>query len=377
MTKLEQTVEELLKHADVKLGGNRPQDITVHNPALYARVLSERELGIGEAYMDGWWTSKRPDEAITQLITADLASKIKVTPSMIASGAKAVAKAKLSNRYTLARSKQNAEFHYNIGNDLYELMLDSDHMQYTCGYWKGAKTLQQAQRNKLDLVCRKLELKKGMTVLEMGCGWGGFAEFAAKNYGAKVTAVNTSSEQVKLAKARTKGLDVKIIHKDYREVKGQFDRVVSIGMLEHVGLKNYPAFFKQCHELLKPGGMMLHHTIGANSPQDVTSFKWLDKYIFPGGYVPTMYELLEPAQKYFVIEDVQNFGPDYDKTLLAWHKNFVKNYPKIKDKYDERFYRMWEYYLLMCAAGFRTRNTHLWQFVMRRQEVSSRYDAPR
>lgn len=376
MSKLESTVNDLLKQADVIVGGSRPQDITITNPGLYARVLSERELGVGEAYMDGWWTSKRPDQAITQLITADLASKVKLSPSMIASGAKDVVKYSLINRQSVARAKANAQHHYNIGNDLYEAMLDK-RMIYTCGYWKTAKTLEQAQIDKMDLICRKLKLKKGMTLLDIGCGWGGFSEYAAKEYGVKVTGITPAEEQVKIAKSRTKGLSVKILQKDYRDMTGQFDRIVSVGMLEHVGLKNFPVFFKQCHQLLKPGGMMLHHTIGSNTPQDVTSFRWLDRYIFPGGYVPTMSELLTPAQKYFVIEDVQNFGPDYDKTLVAWHKNFVKNYPKISDKYDERFYRMWEYYLLMCAAGFRTRNTHLWQFVMTRQEVSPRYDAPR
>lgn len=376
MTKLEKTVEELLQQADIKLGGTRPQDITIHNKALYGRVLKDRELGVGESYMDGWWDAPQLDVFITRLITTDIASKVKLSPSIVASGAASLIAASVSNRQSIKRAKKNAEHHYNIGNDLYELMLDT-RMIYSCGYWKGARTLDQAQENKLDLICRKLQLKKGMTLLDIGCGWGGFSEFAARNYGVKVTGISPAAEQVKKAKERTKGLNVTILQKDYRHMTGKFDRIVSIGMLEHVGLKNYGPFFEKCNELLKPGGMMLHHTIGSNTPQDFSSFQWIDKYIFPGGYVPTMSELLTPAQKYFSIEDVQNFGPDYDKTLMAWHKNFVKNYPKIKDKYDERFYRMWEYYLLMCAAGFRTRNTHLWQFVMTRQEVSPRYDAPR
>ncbi len=376
MTKLETTVADILKHADIQINGKGRHDITIHDKRFYERVLKDRELGLGESYMDGWWSTPHLDETITKLITADLASKVKLTPSMVATGLVSVAKASVKNRYTLAGSKKNAEFHYNLGNDLYELMLDK-RMIYSCGYWKGAKTLDQAQENKLDLICRKLKLNKGMTVLDIGCGWGGFSEFAAKKYGAVVTGISPASEQVKLAKKRTKGLKVTILQKDYREMTGTFDRIVSIGMLEHVGLKNYPDFFEQCNRLLKPGGLMLHHTIGSNTPQDVGSFKWIDKYIFPGGYVPTMFELLEPAQKHFSIEDVQNIGPDYDKTLMAWHKNFVRNYPKLKDKYDERFYRMWEYYLLMCAAGFRTRNTHLWQFVMRHREVSERYDASR
>lgn len=376
MVKLETIVKELLKQADVAIGGSRPQDITIHNQAIYGRVLRDRELGLGETYMDGWWDSAQLDEFIVRLLSADLESKLKLSPASIISGVASVVSTSLSNHQSVKKAKKNAEHHYNIGNDLYELMLDK-RMIYSCGYWKNARTLDRAQENKLKLICEKLQLKKGMTLLDIGCGWGGFAEYAAKNYGVRVTGISPAAEQVKMARKRTKGLKVKIEQKDYRYVTGAFDRIVSIGMLEHVGVKNYPTFFQKCNQLLKPGGMMLHHTIGSNSPQSATSSRWIHKYIFPGGYVPTMYEVLKPAQKYFAIEDVQNFGPDYDKTLMAWHKNFVKNYPKIKDTYDERFYRMWEYYLLMCAAGFRARNTHLWQFVMRHQEVSPRYDAPR
>lgn len=376
MSKLEKTVEELFRNADIKLGGKRPQDITINNPAVYGRVLRDRELGLGESYMDGWWDSPQPDAFITQILTADLASQVKLSPAIIASGAKSVVSASFSNRQSVKKAKKNAEHHYNIGNDLYELMLDK-RMIYSCGYWKGARTLDQAQENKLDLICRKLQLKKGMTLLDIGCGWGGFAEFAATKYGVKVTGISPAIEQVKKAKERTKGLNVTIQQKDYRHMTGSFDRIVSIGMLEHVGVKNYQTFFEKCNQLLKPGGMMLHHTIGSNQTYNPSEAKWIDKYIFPGGVIPTIPEVVTPAQKYFVVEDIQNFGPDYDKTLMAWHKNFVRNYPKIKDSYDERFYRMWEYYLLMFAAGFRTRNLQLWQFVMTRHEVSRRYDAPR
>ncbi|MBI3888958.1 cyclopropane fatty acyl phospholipid synthase [Candidatus Saccharibacteria bacterium] len=376
MTKLEKTVEELFQHADIKLGGTRPQDVTINNPAVYGRVLRDRELGLGESYMDGWWDSPQPDAFITRILSADLASQVKLSPAIIASGAKSVVSASFSNRQSVKKAKKNAEHHYNIGNDLYELMLDK-RMIYSCGYWKGAKTLDQAQENKLDLICRKLQLKKGMTLLDIGCGWGGFAEFAATKYGVKVTGISPAIEQVKKAKERTKGLNVTILQKDYRHMTGSFDRIVSIGMLEHVGVKNYQTFFESCNALLKPGGMMLHHTIGSNQTYNPSEAKWIDKYIFPGGVIPTIPEVVTPAQKYFVVEDIQNFGPDYDKTLMAWHKNFVKSYPKIKDSYDERFYRMWEYYLLMFAAGFRTRNLQLWQFVMTRHEVTPRYDAPR
>lgn len=318
----------------------------------------------------------RLDVFLTQLLSSDVASRVTLSPSIVASGARHMLAASLTNRQSIGRAKKNAEHHYDIGNDLYELMLDK-RMIYSCGYWKDARTLNQAQENKLDLICRKLQLKPGMTLLDIGCGWGGFSEYAARTYGVTVTGISPALEQVKRAKERTKGLDVTILQKDYRHMNGTFDRIVSIGMLEHVGVKNYTTFFKKCHELLAPGGMMLHHTIGANSPYKASEAKWIDTYIFPGGMIPTMGEVTDAAQRHFVIEDVHNFGPDYDKTLMAWHRNFVKHYPKLKGTYDERFYRMWEYYLLMFAAGFRTRNLQLWQFVMTRHEISPRYDAPR
>lgn len=376
MKKLDTYVEELLLYADIKIGGDRPQDIQVHNDGLYGRVLKDRELGLGEAYMDGWWSSKRPDDTITRILTADLGSKVRLSPSVIASGTASVVKSAVTNRQSVKNARKNAQHHYNIGNDLYELMLDK-RMIYSCGYWKKAKTLDQAQTDKLDLICRKLELKKGMTLLDIGCGWGGFSEYAAKEYGVIVTGISPAEEQVKLAKARTKGLKVTIQQKDYRHMTGQFDRIVSIGMLEHVGVKNYPEFYRVCKKLLKPGGVMLHHTIGANHSYNVNEAKWIDKYIFPGGMIPTLSELVGPAEDMFTMEDVQNFGPDYDKTLMAWHAKFVKNYPKISDTYDEQFYRMWEYYLLMFAAGFRSRGLQLYQVVMRNVEVSDRYDSPR
>ena len=376
MKKLDVYVEELLLHADIKIGGDRPQDIQVHNDGLYGRVLKDRELGLGEAYMDGWWSSKRPDDTITRILTADLGSKVRLSPSVIASGTASVVKSAVTNRQSVKNARKNAQHHYNIGNDLYELMLDNT-MIYSCGYWKKAKTLDQAQTDKLDLICRKLDLKKGMTLLDIGCGWGGFSEYAAKEYGGIVTGISPAEEQVKLAKARTKGLKVTIQQKDYRHMTGQFDRIVSIGMLEHVGVKNYPEFYRVCKKLLKPGGVMLHHTIGANHSYNVNEAKWIDKYIFPGGMIPTLSELVGPAEDMFTMEDVQNFGPDYDKTLMAWHAKFVKNYPKISDTYDEQFYRMWEYYLLMFAAGFRSRGLQLYQVVMRNVEVSDRYDSPR
>jgi cyclopropane-fatty-acyl-phospholipid synthase len=371
MATAQETVKELLALADIKVNGKRPFDIQVHDDRLYKRILAQGTMGLGESYMEGWWDVPRLDELICRVQSANLQSKIRLTPAMV----RVIAKAMLTNQQTMKRARKNASHHYNIGNDLYERMLDK-RMIYSCGYWKTATTLEDAQIDKLDLVCQKLHLKKGMTLLDIGCGWGGFAEYAAKNYGVKVTGISPASEQVKLAKQRTTGLDVKIEQKDYREVNGSYDRIVSIGMLEHVGSKNYQTFFTHCQKMLKDGGLMLHHTIGQNHSDRGTN-AWIDKYIFPGAVLPSIAQIAKAIEKSLIIEDIHSFGPYYDQTLMAWHNNFVKHYAEIKDQYDERFYRMWEFYLLACAGSFRARHLQLWQVVMRKIEASPVYTAVR
>jgi cyclopropane-fatty-acyl-phospholipid synthase len=367
MEDAKKSIEQILKIADIKIGGSRPFDIQVHDNRFYKRILSGGELGAGEAYMDGWWSANQLDEFIARLTASNARNKIPITKNIV----KTALLSTVSNRQKITRSYKNAAAHYDIGNDLYSLMLD-ERMVYTCAYWEGAKSLEEAQIAKLDRVCKKLKLKKGMTLLDIGCGWGGFSEYAAKYYGVKVTGISPAIEQVKLAKARTKGLNVTIKQQDYRELSGKFDRIASIGVLEHVGPKNYDKFFKKCNEMLKPGGIMLHHTIGRLKPGR-GSDPWIDKYIFPGGVLPSLSQLTKATEPFLIIEDIENFGPDYDKTLMVWHKNFVKNYPKLKDDYDERFYRMWEFYLLGCAGSFRARSLQLWQLVMTKAETNPAY----
>ena len=364
-------VETLLKHADIKINGTRPFDIQVHDERFYGRALKHQGLGVGESYMEGWWDSKSVDQLITRVLNAGLENKVRPSPEIIMLGISTL----LTNRQTHRRARKNAAHHYNIGNDLYERMLD-DRMIYSCAYWKDAKTLAEAQEAKLKLICEKLELKKGMTLLDIGCGWGGFSEYAARNYGAKVTGISPAAEQVKLARQRTKGLNVKIEQKDYRDMAGKFDRIVSIGMLEHVGHKNYKKFFDICRNLLKDDGLMLHHTIGSNMSVR-SGDPWMDKYIFPGGNLPSITQISKSIENKLVIEDLHNFGPDYDKTLMAWHKNFVKHWSELEDFYDDRFKRMWEYYLQSCAAGFSSRNLQLWQIVMRPKVESPTYKSVR
>lgn len=359
------TIERLLKTAGITPNGKEPYDPQIHNDRFYDRVLRTGDLGLGESYMDGWWDVKRLDQLVEKVMAANLKDKVNVNPAM----AWSLTRSLLVNRQTARRAKSNASHHYNIGNDLYERMLDK-RMVYSCGYWQGAKTLDEAQEAKLDLICRKLHLKKDMEVLDIGCGWGSFSEYAARKYKVKITGITPAAEQVTLAKKRTKGLPVTILQKDYRHVTGKFDRIVSIGMLEHVGRKNYKTFFEKCQRLLKDDGLMLHHTIG-NNRSTLGAGPWIDKYIFPGGTIPSLTQISRAVEQRFIIEDVHNFGPYYDKTLMAWYRNFVKHYPEIKDHYDERFYRMWNFYLLACAGMFRARRLQLWQVVMRKIEASS------
>lgn len=373
MSTFEETARKVLASADIRIGGDRPQDIQVHDNRLYARVIRDGDLGLGEAYMDGWWDASQLDMFFAQLLQVDPMKAIKLTPGLVAE----IAKVKLFNQQSVGKTKSDLSHHYDIGNDLYEQFLDT-RMIYSCAYWKDAKTLDQAQEAKLDLVCRKLELKPGMTVLDIGCGWGGFAKYAAEKYGVHVTGISPAREQVELARERTAGLNIDIVQSDYRDMTGTFDRIVSIGMLEHVGGKNYRSFFDKCDELLAEDGIMLHHTISGSVPYRADMSRWMRKYIFPGTYLPTLGELSGVPATQFAVEDVQNLGEDYHRTLLEWDKRFRKNYKKLdQDKYDERFYRMWRYYLLICAGLFHAHSLYLYQVVYRRQRPAPTYRAPR
>lgn len=368
-------ITELWAQADIQVGGDRPWDVKIHNPNVFRRIVGQGTLGLGESYVDGWWDCDRLDIAFEKAMSAQLEDRLTFNLPLILD----LAKARLFNRQTKALSKTVAEQHYNLGNDFYADMLDP-YMQYTCAYWrkdgKEAATLAEAQENKLDLVCRKMGLKPGMTVLELGCGWGGFARFAAERYGVHVTAYNISSEQVAYGRERTKGLPVDIRLQDYREAEGTYDRVVSVGMCEHVGYRNYRTFFETIHRRLKDGGLALVHTIGGL--KSVTSIEpWLGKYIFPNAMLPSVAQLSRAMEGLFVIEDWHNFGADYDRTLMAWLENFERNWSKHRAAYGDRFYRMWVYYLAICAGSFRARKNQLWQMVISKGVVPGVYPAVR
>ena len=358
----ENVIRKLLDIAGITLNGNKSHDIIIRDSRTFRRIIRGHSLGLGESYMDGWWDCECLDEFFTKILRANLNYKLAFGLRMIIVSFSS----RLFNLQTIKRSKQVAERHYDLGNELYSQILDPT-MTYSCGYWKDASNLNQAQLHKLDLICRKLELKPGETLLDIGCGWGGLAKYAAEKYGVEVTGITISQEQYNYAKKITSKLPVNIILQDYRETIGTFDKVVSVGMFEHVGIKNYKEFFQIANKKLKDQGLFLLHTIG-DKKSDFESDQWLGKYIFPNGKVPSMKQFSHASEGVFLVEDFHNFGLDYDKTLMAWHENFNKNWGNIKHKYDEIFFRMWNYYLLMCAATFRARNNQLWQIVMSKPE---------
>ena len=357
MDPAKRAILELMEKADIQVDGTRPWDLRVHNEALYGRVLTDSSLALGESYMDGWWDCEAIDELVTRVLTSDIQKELRPSLGLLWFGLRAV----VTNRQRRGRAFNIGKHHYDLGNELYEVMLDRE-MNYSCGFWKDAKSLDEAQEAKLDLICRKIGLAKGMRVLDIGCGWGGFARHASERYGAEVVGITVSQEQAELARKRCEGLPVEIRLQDYREVHERFDRIVSIGMIEHVGYKNYRRYMEVAARCIAADGIFLLHTIGTNISEHIGD-PWTDKYIFPDGMLPSVPQLGTAAEGLFRMEDWHNFGHYYDRTLLAWDRNFTAGWEQMKDKYDERFYRMWRYYLLSSAASFRSRRNQLWQIV--------------
>lgn len=359
--------EEILALAGVFINGKNPWDIKVHDDRFYKRVLTQGGLGLGESYVDGWWDCERLDEFICRILRADLPSRLKHSWTLLL-------KMVLPRIFNLQRKRKAFNIgrrHYDLSNELFKNMLDK-RMVYTGAYWKKASTLDQAQENKLDLVCRKLRLKPGMKVLDIGCGWGSFLKYAAEKYKIKGIGITVSKEQVKLGKNLCKKLPVEIRLLDYRDIKESFDHIVSLGMIEHVGYKNYRRYMKIVHCHLNDDGLFLLQTIGGSTSTTCTDL-WIDKYIFPDGMLPSIRQLAGSIEGLFVMEDWQNLSTDYDRTLMAWYENFYRNWNNLKSFYDGRFFRMWKYYLLSCAGSFRARKNQLWQIVLSKTGVSNGY----
>lgn len=353
----QRAVQELLEPADVEVNGDRPWDLQVHNDDFYRRVLAGGSLAMGESYMDGWWDCEALDGLAYRIMRASIHEQASWSWRLVWN----YLKAKLMNLQSPSRAYEVGERHYDLGNDLYEAMLD-ERMIYSCAYWKDVDTLDAAQEAKLDLICRKVDLQPGMRVLDIGCGWGGFLEYAASKYGVEGMGITVSEEQVRLGRERCAGLPVEIRLQDYRELDETFDRVVSVGMFEHVGPKNYRTFMEVVKRCLHPDGLFLLHTIGSSEPSEVVD-PWIEKYIFPNGVIPSAVQITEASEGRFVMEDWHNIGAYYDPTLMAWWENVEQSWDVLHETYDERFYRMWRYYLLMSAGTFQARENQVWQMV--------------
>lgn len=354
--KLKNTLSRWLQEADIRIDGDRPWDIQVHNNDFYSRLLAQGSLGLGESYMESWWDCEQLDAFFYRLLLADLDHKVTGIMRIWSH-----VKSRLFNLQKPARAYEIGYKHYDIGNDLFENMLD-DHMMYSCGYWRQADNLNQAQIDKLNLIFKKIDLQPGMRVLDIGCGWGGAARFAARRYGVEVVGLTVSQAQQSYAKKLCQGLPVDIRLQDYRELNEQFDRIYSVGMFEHVGYKNYLEYFKMVKRNLVDDGLFLLHTIGGNHSVTYTD-PWISRYVFPNSMIPSAQQINASSEGMLVLEDWHNFGADYDTTLMAWYKNFTDSWNRIKENYNDVFFRQWRYYLLSCAGSFRARKNHLWQCV--------------
>jgi cyclopropane-fatty-acyl-phospholipid synthase len=364
-------VARLLEESDVRLEGSRPWDPRVHDESVFRRVLAHGSLALGEAYVEGAWDCDRLDELVARVLRAGAEHRLLRTPADWL----LLVQTRLFNLQRRGRAEAVAHRHYDLGNDLFEAMLDSRAI-YSCGYWRSARDLDAAQQAKLDLVARKLGLEPGMRVLDVGCGWGGAARYLAEHHGVSVFGVTNSHEQALAARERGAGLPISIELRDYHEIRGRFDRVYSLGMFEHVGDRNYRAYFSTIRERLEDDGLFLLHTIG--SPVTVPhQDRWIARYVFPNSMLPSASQIAAAREDLFVIEDWHNFGADYDATLLAWHANFERAWPRLAPRYGERFRRLWRYYLLTSAGAFRARRNQLWQIVLSPHGVPGGYASPR
>ena len=362
-------VSNRLCAADVRVNGRAPWDIQVRDERFYVRALLQGSLGFGESYMDGWWDCGDLPALLSRVIDARIDEQRSWRDTLLA------LRARLSNHQVGRQAYTVGERHYDLGNELFEAMLGPT-MVYSCGYWAQAATLAEAQDAKLDLVYRKLGLERGMRVLDIGCGWGEALRRAAEQHGVRGVGVTVSEQQAVLARKRCTGLPVEIRLDDYRSLDERFDRIWSIGMFEHVGARNYDAYFDVALRCLAEDGLFLLHTIGSNTTVGHND-PWIEKYIFPNSMLPSAVQIAAAVEDRFVIEDWHNFGADYATTLAAWRANFDRAWPVLKCRYDERFRRMWHFYLDASRAHFESRRLQLWQIVLSPKGVRRGYRAPR
>lgn len=380
--KYRELAQKILDRCDIKIGGDRPFDLVVHNPLFYRRVINKGSMGLGEAFMDGWWDT-RDFYALDDFFKRILEGQLEYYFPNNAKDMANVIKAKMFNPQTKSKSKKVGMQHYDLGNDFFRNML-GPRMQYSCAYWERhvgdvednkmapIHSLEEAQELKLHMLGEKLKLKPGMEVLDVGCGWGALAGYLSETYDVRVTGITISEEQRKSAAARnSKNPRVTILNQDYRDTHfaRKFDRIVSVGMFEHVGPKNYSTFFKHMRRLLNDTdreAVFVLHTIGSKTTMD-SADQWYLKYIFPGGCLPSVSNIGKTIEKHFVMEDLHSFGYYYALTLLAWRENFLAHWNGSKESAAENadtFFRMFYYYLSSSAGAFAARDLQLWQVVL-------------
>jgi len=363
---LKRLVTTTLARGGIDLDGGEAWDIRVNNERFYRRA-ARGAVGLGEAYMDGDWDVESLDAFFDKVITSDLAGSAiaKVNRAFL------VMKARFGNLQNRKRARAVAEEHYDLDHRMYALFL-GPYNQYTCCFFRDTDDLAEAEVQKLEMICDKLEIKSSDKVLDIGCGWGGFAKYAAETRGCKVTGVTLSTEQANYARDFTTGLPVEIVVSDYRDLPTRlgrrFDKILICGMIEHVGYRNYRTLMKVVSGLLEDDGLFLLHTIG-NSDETVIADPWIEKYIFRNSMIPSMKQLVDSFRKLFVVHDWENYGHYYSSTLMAWQRNFERNWAAIralksKHPFDERFRRMWNYYLMASKAAFDAESLLLWQIVM-------------
>lgn len=360
-SRLRSRVAQLFSDCGIQIGGSNPWDIQVSNEDFYSRVLGDGSLGLGESYMDGWWNTRDLDGFLYRLLAGGAREKVGAWRDVFA-----WVHASLFNLQRKARAFEVGKRHYDLGNELYEGMLD-ERMIYSCAYWEDASTLAGAQENKLDLVFRKLDLQPGQRVLDVGCGWGGALKYAAETCDVTGVGVTIAREQAEYARRSCAGLPITIRLQDYRDLpqraeREPFDNIWSIGMFEHVGVRNYRRYMEVVRRCLKSGGRFLLHTIGGHRSTNHTD-PWIHRYIFPNSMLPSQLQIVRAVEGLFTVVGWEAIGSHYDRTLLAWRANFESYWARIGAR-DERFRRMWNYYLSASAAAFRAKRIDVWQVLL-------------
>jgi cyclopropane-fatty-acyl-phospholipid synthase len=370
-------IRALTDRADVGFQGERPWDLQVHNPRLYGDLLNRGSLALGEGYVNGDWDCGALDVLFTRLLSQPACRQVAMGSQPLA---RLLGQAQqLAERWVNWQSRSRAhmvgQHHYDIDDRVYGAMLDSRRL-YSCGYWQDAADLETAQLHKLQRICQKLELSPGQRLLDIGCGWGGLAVHAARHHGVEVVGITVSAQQASYCRDHSGELPIEVLLCDYRsdlvKQQGRFDRVVSVGMLEHVGRRNDRAYFEVVNAQLAADGLALIQTIGSHDTNRALD-PWINTYIFPNGRLPSAQQLCHGFEPWFLLEDWENFGADYDITLLAWWRNFERAWPQLMDELGDQFFRVWKYYLLSCAGFFRSGQGQLWQVVLSKKGSGKSY----